>query len=145
MARISRKASSVGMALVQSILSLNYAYLSISAYTSDSSDGFIYSPKNHFYFCCFHILKNLGVVILAVDAHSQVMGVLNMWRSLARRLSYPSSKSKSSFRPIGTPSIYTFTNNVRRRRADAVRVLLRNGLIGGQSGSTWFLPITHPC
>jgi hypothetical protein len=24
-------------------------------------------------------------------------------------------------------------------------VLLRNGLIGGQSGSTWFLPITHPC
>jgi len=64
-----------------------------------------------------------------------------MWRSLSRRLSYPSSKSKSSFRPIGTPSIYTFTNNVRRRRADAIKALLRNGLIGGQSGCTWFLGV----
>jgi hypothetical protein len=69
------------------------------------------------------------------------MEALNMWWSFARRLSYPSSKSKSSFRPIGTPSMYTFTNNVRRRRAEAVKALLRKGLIGGQSGSTWFLPI----
>jgi hypothetical protein len=68
------------------------------------------------------------------------MKVLNIWQSLASRLSYPSSKSRSNLRPIGKPSIDTFTNNVRRRRADAVRaLLLRNGLIGGQSESTWFL------
>ena len=67
-------------------------------------------------------------------AYLQVMEALNMWRSFARRLSYPSSKSKSSFRPIATPSMYTFTNSVRRRRrAEAVKALLRNGLIGGQS------------
>ena len=106
----------------------------------------LFSRKTFLFFFLFSRPQKIGGNdVCWMHVYLQVMGVLNMWRSLARRLSYPSSKSKSSFRPIGTPSMYTFTNNVRRRRADAIKALLRNGLIGGQSGCTWFLPIIRPC